>query len=284
MRTLDEMLSGAARVRVTTVGAPGDDLLDLTDPAELELLREALAVGRATGGYCMCLGDLTFTFLDGGDRRIVDVGFHHGVALRWPGCDGDAPLLDGGRVLRWLARHGVDGPLAQEGQRQAVRQRERLAEEHWKAAAPAAVRDLLDLAIAAAHTTGVLPPSVPALVATRLAEAVPDRAERAAALLTWYGSGTGRYSGFPVHESLPAPALAATPIADLIDALQRFPGDVRVAAGAVRHLCGWRSRTHLTRDIARLPAEVRARLLAVARESDDDTTRRRAEQYLATRP
>jgi hypothetical protein len=282
LATLDELLSGAIRVRVTTVGAPGEPVLDLADPAELDLLREALTVERVTDGYCMCHGDLEFAFTGGDGRRTV-VGLHHGLSLRWTGWDGDALLRDGDRVLHWLARHGAGGPLAQAQRRQAERERELLDRQAWTAAAPADVRDLLDLAIAAAHTTGVIAPSVHALVADRLAQAFPDPAERAAALLAWYGSGTGRYSGYPVYETLPAPALAGTPIAEIIDALRRFPDD-RVAAGAVRHLCAWKSRTHLRRDIARLPDDVRARLLAVARESDDDTTRRRAEQHLAAGP
>ncbi|WP_131803431.1 MULTISPECIES: hypothetical protein [Pseudofrankia] len=255
-------------------------MLDMADPAALRLLRGALAVDQTTDGYCMCAGELAFEFFDGSGWRIAVVGFHHGASLRWQGWDGDVRLRDGGRVLHWLADHGVVDPLARAAKRQRARQEAQLAQERWKTAAPAAVRDLVDLAVAASGSSGVLPRSVCSLVGRRLAEAIPDRVERAAALLIWYGSGTGRCSGYPVHEALPASALSDTPIGDLVEALQLFPTDARIVAGAVRHLCSWKSRTHQARDITRLSPELRARLLAVACESGDDDKHRRAERWL----
>jgi hypothetical protein len=109
---------------------------------------------------------------------------------------------------------------------------------------------------------------------------VPDPVQRAAALLSWYGSGSGRCSGFPLHEALPEAALAEIPIAHLLAALDVAPADARIDAGAVRHLCGWKSRRHQAADIAALPDDVRERLLAVARRSGDDDKRRRAERWL----
>lgn len=287
VQALDQVLREIARVRVTEGGVSEDRvlgnriLLDVADPVAVRLLRGALAVEQTTDGYCMCLGDLAFEFFDSGDRRVAVVGFHHGVSLRWQGWDGDALLRDGGQVLRWLAEHGVNGPLNQEERRQAERHEKQLDEERWKDAAPAAVRDLLDLAITATHTDGRLPPGAYNLVAQRLSQAVPDPVERAAALLVWYGSGTGRCSGYPMHEDLPAPALAEIPISYLIEALQSFPTDNRIDAGAVRHLCGWKSRPNQARDIGRLPNELRERLLAAAQASGDDDKRHRAERWLS---
>jgi len=283
---LDRALRDAVRVRVTEGGVSDDRvlgdhvLLDLTDPAAVRHLRSALAVEQITDGYCMCLGDLAFEFFDSDDRRAAVVGLHHGSSLRWRGWDGDAVLRDGDRVLRWLEEHSVPGPLEEQQKRQAERAEEQLALEQWKAAAPAAVRDLLELAVTASRTTGLLPPSTYSLVGQRLRQAVPDPVERAAALLIWYGSGTGRCSGFPMHEGLPAPALAETPIAHLVEALRSLPVDPRMDAGAVRHLCGWKSRPHQARDIDRLPPELRERLLAAAQAGGDDDTRGRAQRWL----
>jgi hypothetical protein len=270
--TLDEVLREAARVRVAKPGT-GDVLLEVTDPAALCQLRDALAVAETTDGYCMCHGDLTFAFFTPDGQPSAVVGFHHASSLRWSGWDGDALLRDGDRVLHWLAAQGLDDPPA-------VRRAELPEQESWLAAAPPAVRDLLDLAVAATTGGGVLPPGVPALIIRRLAEAVPDPVARAAALLSWYGSGSGRCSGYPLHEALPEPALAEIPLAHLLAVLDAAPADARIDAGAVRHLCGWQSRRHQAADIAALPGDVRERLLAVARESGDDDKRRRAERWL----
>ncbi|MBQ0896987.1 hypothetical protein KBX37_28520 [Micromonospora sp. U56] len=284
---LDEVLRSAARVRVTDGGVSGvrvlgeDVLLEVAEPAAVRQLIRALAVEQTTDGYCMCHGDLAFEFFDRSGRLTAAVGFHHANYLRWSGWDGDAMLRDGGAVLRWLAEQGVEGPLVQEEQRQWERHEQRLAEQRWRAAAPASVRDLLDVAVDAGSTDGLLPEGIHRLVAQRVEEAIPDPVERAGVMLAWYGSGTGRCSGFPVHEGLPEPALAETPIAHLVRALQAYPTDARIDAGAVRHLCGWKTRKHQARDIAKVPAELRVRLLTAARESGDDDKRRRAERWLS---
>jgi hypothetical protein len=223
----------------------------------------------------MCHGDLAFEFFDSSGRLTAVVGFHHANHLRWSGWDGDAPL-------RWLAEQGVEGPLVQEEQRQWETRELWLAEQRWRAAAPAAVHDLLDTAVAAGRADGLLPEGIHQLIVQRLEAAIPDPVERVSALLAWYGSGTGRLTGFPVYEALPEPELAETPIARLVQALYAYPGDARIDAGAVRHLCGWKARKHQARDVAKVPAELRARLLTAARESGDDDKRHRAQRWLGT--
>ncbi|MEV6598508.1 hypothetical protein AB0M36_16770 [Actinoplanes sp. NPDC051346] len=64
--------------------------------------------------------------------------------------------------------------------------------------------------------------------------------------------------------------------------VKSFPTDARIDAGAVRHLCGWKSRPHQARDIGRLPIELRERLLAAAHESGDDDKRHRAQRWLSS--
>ena len=205
--------------------------LDATAPKELHLLRAAFAVERPADGSCMCLGDLTFRFAGRDGREVASVGFHLPGSLRWTGWDGDVLLHDGTRVLSWLARHDVQGP-PWDRRPQAERDAEQRARDQWVAAAPAAVRDLLDLALA----TPRLPAGVHDLVARRLAAAFPDPADRAVALLRWYGAGSGRVTDRPAYEGLPEVALAALPVADLARARQA--NDAQVEAGAVRYLSG----------------------------------------------
>ncbi|GAA4607736.1 hypothetical protein GCM10023107_82960 [Actinoplanes octamycinicus] len=274
------------RVRVTDGGASetgvlsAEVLLDVADPALLGALLDALAVEEVTGMSCMCHGDLAFEFFDSAGRSAAVVGFHHATHLRWPGWDGDALLRDGDAVLRWLAGQGVEGPA---GKRDELHRRDvemAVAEKRWRAAAPAGVVDLLDMAVVTTHTTGILPQGIRRLVAERLTATIPDPVERAAATLAWYGSGTGRCSGYPVHEGIPESALAATPIAVLVATLREHAGDARIEAGAVRHLCGWNSRDQQAKDVAVIPIDLRERLLAVAIQSGDDDKRARAEAWL----
>jgi hypothetical protein len=286
-KALDEVLRTACRVRVTEGGASDDRplgdvvLVDAHDNPALLALRGALTVERTTDGKCSCLGELAFEFFDADGRRTAIVGFHHAYSLRWRGWSGDALLADGLQVLHWLAERGAGGPLERETARQRKRVEAQLAEQQWLATAPAPVRDLGD-AMLATSRTGRTPDGLLDMLRQRLAEAYPEPADRAGALLVWFGSGTGRCSGFPVHEGLPGLLLAEMPIADIVAALESPDADARHDAGAVRHLSGWKSRKRQARDIARVPAELRVRLLAAAVSSGDDDKRARAERWLGT--
>lgn len=108
-----------------------------------------------------------------------------------------------------------------------------------------------------------------------------DPVERVLALLDWYGSGSGRCSGYPVHEGVPGELLGRVPIADLIAALADPRAEERHDAGAVRHLVGWKTRPRQKRDVAGLPEPLRDRLLAHARRSGDSDKQGRAERWLA---
>ncbi|MBV1855096.1 hypothetical protein [Catellatospora tritici] len=287
---LDAVLRAAAQVRVTAPRAPGGDVpkgglvLAVTEQAAVRRLIQALAVEQTTDGTCMCFGDLSFKFFDQENDLVATAGFHHASFLHWSGWKGLAVLRDGVAALRWLAEQGVDGPLAEHERRRRRYREQQLEEQRWRDDAPVAVRDLLDAALTASGTTGAIPAELTRLAIQRLGEALPDPVERTAATLAWYGSGSGRCSGYPVHESLPAPALAQTPIAHIIAALETCGMDERVVAGGVRHLYGSASRDHQAEDVATVPPRLRERLLAAARKSGDEDRLRRAQRWLSPRP
>lgn len=60
----------------------------------------------------MCSGNLWFKFYKD-DEPIAILSFHHGRSLRLGGWPGDGVLAYGsaGYLCRWLADHGIKGPL-----------------------------------------------------------------------------------------------------------------------------------------------------------------------------
>ncbi|MER6024300.1 hypothetical protein [Streptomyces anulatus] len=284
MTALDSVLQQAHMVRVSPVsgfGVDGDIWVDLADPAELGQFRAAMGVESLAGSHCMCLGDVRFEVFDPGGERLADVVLHHGVTLRWGQWESDAVLVDGLLLLAWLDGHGMTGPM-----RQFVADRhraeERTAEKRtWLAAIPAGLDGAGDRILALSRTGGAPSPELLAELTDRLRLAFPDPLERVLALLGWYGSGSGRCSGYPVHEGVPGELLRRVPIADLLAGLADSRAGERHDAGAVRHLVGWRTRPHQKRDVAGLPEPLRARLLAHARRSGDSDKQSRAERWLA---
>ncbi|MFF2777408.1 hypothetical protein ACFVU3_21155 [Streptomyces sp. NPDC058052] len=281
---LDGVLERTREVRVSPVGgspADGDIRVDLSDPEESAQFRTAMTVGSLSGFLCMCLGDVRFELFDRSGEQPAVVVLHHGTTLRWGRWETDAVLTDGHLLLAWLAGHGMSGPLRQfEADR--VRAKEGAEEQRtWLAAMPAGLEGTADRILGLSRTGGSPSPALLAELTDRLQLMCPDPVERALALLHWYGSGSGRCSGHPVHEGVPGELLGRVPLADLLAALDDPRADERHDAGAVRHLVGWKTRPRQKRDVAGLPEALRERLLAHARRSPDADKQRRAERWLA---
>ncbi|MBB4986552.1 hypothetical protein [Streptomyces nymphaeiformis] len=281
---LDGVLRQAHMVKVSSVSWGGEDgeiRVDLSDPAESARLRTAMAVESLPGFHCMCLGDVRFEVFDQAGGRLAVVVLHHGATLRWGRWDSDAVLTDGHRLLVWLAGHGMPGPMRQFETDRRRAEEETEEERHWLAAMPAGLEGLADRILDLSRTGGRPSPELLADLTERLRRTFPDPADRVLALLGWNGSGSGRCSGYPVHEGVPGELLGRVPIADLLAALADPRAEERHDAGAVRHLVGWKARPRQKQDIAAVPEPLRARLLAHARSSGDSDKQRRAERWLA---
>ncbi|MFF0292272.1 hypothetical protein ACFYST_03180 [Kitasatospora sp. NPDC004614] len=283
---LDSVLQQAHLVRVSPVpgsGLDGELRVDLSDPAESARLRTVMAVESLPGIQCMCLGDVRFEVFDRNGGPLAVLFLHHGATLRWDEWESDAVLTDGRPLLAWLAGHGMPGPMRQfEADR---RQAEKTAEEqhHWLAAIPAGLEETADRILDLSRTGRMPSPELLAELTDRLQLTFPDPVERTLALLAWHGAGSGRCSGYPIHEDVPGQLLADVPITDLLAALTDPRADERHDAGAVRHLVGWKTRPRQKRDLARVPVALRARLLAHARRSGDSDKQGRAERWLTPR-
>ncbi|MGW2255747.1 hypothetical protein ACWCXH_37200 [Kitasatospora sp. NPDC001660] len=195
--------------------------------------------------------------------------------------ESDAVLADGRLLLAWLNGHGMPGPMQQfEADRQRAEEGTE-AKRNWLAAMPAGLDGTADRILDLSRTGGMPSPELLAELTDRLQLTFPDPVERVLALLDWYGSGSGRCSGYPVHEGVPGELLGRVPIADLLAGLADPRAEERHDAGAVRHLVGWKTRPRQKQDVAGLPEPLRARLLAHARRSGDSDKQSRAERWLA---
>lgn len=281
---LDNVLQQAHVVQVSSVSefeADGEIRVDLSDPAESAQLRTAMAVESLPGFRCMCLGDVRFEVFDRSGGRLAVAVLHHGETLRWGQWESDAVLADGRLLLAWLDGHGVPGPM-QQFEADRLRAQEGAEEErNWLTAMPAGLEGLADRILGLSRTGSSPSPELLAELTDRLHLTFPDPVEQVLALLDWYGSGSGRCSGYPVHEGVPGELLGRVPIADLLAALADPRAEERHDAGGVRHLVGWKTRPHQKQDVAGLPEPLRERLLAHARRSEDSDKQSRAERWLA---
>jgi hypothetical protein len=280
----DRLWGGIQRARVLDGGTSGGRplseriLLDVADPSDLQALQAVLAVRDGGDFVCRCAGELAIGLHGADDRRLAVIGLHHGVSIRWDVWGSDALLVDGEALLRWLDEHGIPEPLRHYREAEVRRHEAAAVEAAWRDAIPAPVQHLAEAFVGLSRTGG----SGDALARQAdgiLTTAIPDEVARAGMVLRWFGAGSGRCSGYPVHEVIPETILLGTNTSVLIAALERSPDD-RLLHGALRYFAGWQFNRRRAGDRTLIPRGLAADLLALAESSDDDDKRQRARRSL----
>ncbi|MCX4242033.1 hypothetical protein [Paraliomyxa miuraensis] len=282
--SLDEALAGSIRVQVfdggSNDGRPMRDeiLYETDDRVAIDALVSTLRIVEdpETFGHCMCHGDPTLQFVDAQGGTCV-IGLHHGHGIRWNGWHHDAQLVNGTKLADWLADHGVPG--MREAMKQA-KDRETAALEAmagWDRAMPDGVREVWEEHKHRILAEGIIVDIEP--FATALVRELAEPDERIRALLRWFGSGQGPWSGFPSYETLPEQLLLESPTTAVVGALDErdLADDSALAEGAARFLGGWEFRSKRPDDIGLIdPRLARVLLDHVERRTDDEDRLKRA--------
>jgi hypothetical protein len=263
--SLDGLLVGITRVRVVPFSnflqgtAEKAVLLDASDPVSLASFRECFAIVEDPDsfGHCMCFGDPHIE-LYAGDRLAATLGYHHGLAIRWSAWKHDAVLKEPDRLLDWMSAHGVPGPRAEVEAAQRRAEESARQAERWLGAMPECLRPFWG-------QLGPFPePALHGVSLDALRAAYPSPAAQVRALLGWFGSGAGPWSGYPSYESVPEQLLRHYPTQLLIEALTASPPTAPQLAGAARYFAGWDFRRTKEADGRLLPAGLKQQLLKAA--------------------
>jgi len=109
-----------------------------------------------------------------------------------------------------------------------------------------------------------------------LRNAIPEKTEQIRALLIWFGSGAGPWSGFPSYESAAKELLLDYKIAELVDALDYSKLSPELAEGAARLFGGWSFSKKYPKGIKCVPKELREALWNHVKDTEDEDKLRRA--------
>jgi len=267
--SLDRALAGATRVRIAQVEElGGGELLLVEDDEWIRKLAELLVIlPPAERFHCLCPGDQVLEF-SRARRRPAAITLHHGRSIRWTQAwDSDAQLADGPMLLRWLADRGVPGPLQAWEKDQDGADRDRIAWDSWQRAAPAALAPLLP------DLSSAINPEVPSPELLRaekvLRDAYANESDAIVALLDWFGSGEGPWSGFPTYEGVPEALLLCYPTEAIVKAVAGEPLTPARAEGASRLFASWWFARMRPYEAAALPEKLALGLRDHAERSGD---------------
>jgi hypothetical protein len=142
-----------------------------------------------------------------------------------------------------------------------------IRDSSWVAACPEGAAHLVEELLEISRTGSRLSAGLSARLEQALCTQFPDQRQRCAALLRWHSSGTGRRSGYPMHEDVPGDLLCTFPIEVIIE-VATDTEDVDVLLGAARHLSGWKTRT--STELAQVPSELVTRLIELSSTQGTD--------------
>jgi hypothetical protein len=241
---------------------------------DFEELKSAMTLKSKGGPFvCACVDGPEIS-LRKNKKEIAAVWNHEGTAIGSSVWKGDWENSDPDRWLHWFDARGMKSARDFFNQLQAQYNKMVVDEKRWLAAMPSSLKPLWR-ATARQYSPPLLPDLKP--LNDALAKQYPDTHDRIRALMAWYGSGAGPWSGFPAYEGIAEKLLREYPTAVLIKTAEDRSLTDQELEGAARILGGWKP----VPDLTPVPAELRRRLLDHCLKSSDSDKVERAKKAFA---
>jgi hypothetical protein len=240
-----------------------DILFESSGREDLDALKEALAIVVPDGSmHCMCLGTPAIELYLGAEL-VGQLTNHHGRSIRFSEWHSDAMLADREPWIDWFSRRGIDGPRreVEAGERQRIVSAERY--ERWLAAMPICLAQIWEQC---QHEMGMVDTQP---LSKTLRRSIPDRAERIRALLHWYGSGAGLWSGYPMYEGAAEALLFEEPHDQLVVVSLSADLSATQLEGAARLFGGWTYSKRYPQGATYLPEALKQRLWEHVKHTDN---------------
>lgn len=278
---LDTLMDQVRAVRIFKDGCHGDSLLgndvllEVDESTDVEALRVTMRIIDGPGGHCMCFGGPTLEMLSADRSRLALLSIHHGLGIRWSRWKDDARLIDGRLLLEWLAKRGVLEPLRDFEAEEANQRRSRQDWQRFLAAMPSPLVPVWSGAVGQFGNVDVVP------LRAALERGMPDENARILALLQWFGTGAGPWSGFPSYEEAAEELLLGYSTERIIRALEDARLNPAQLEGTARLFAGWSFNQQRPQGLRELPESLRKALWRHVKDTQDDDKRGRATRAFA---
>ena len=203
------------------------------DKKDLTALHDGLVVEKPREWFhCMCPGSPAI-YLYKENKEIGLVTNHHGTSIRFSLWSSDAPVMNTELWLRWFDERNIHGPR-EEFEKDNVRAEQYQKDyDRWLAAIPNPLKPLWSDAEVAMGSVETAP------LVEAFNKEVPDQTQRILALLEWFGSGAGPWSGFPSYEDTAETMLLQYEVEDIVFAINTTNLTRAQTEGAARLFSGW---------------------------------------------
>jgi hypothetical protein len=278
LEDLREILTGADRIVVKSEPmSSSETLFESTDKKDLVDLWESLALEPPSEWFqfhCMCAGTPALYVYDRGCERL-QLTNHHGLSIRCSLWETDVRIIDTEKWLHWFDQRGITAPRQEVEAMRAQQEQNRKDWDKWIAAMPAALKAVWSNALGTFGMVDVVP------LRSALQVSTTNRSECILALLEWFGSGAGPWSGFPSYESVAEDLLFDFSTTEIIRAAESVDLSPAQREGLARFFAGWSFGKRRPDGRMQLPEALRQSLWLHSQRTHDKDKYRRAKNAFA---
>jgi hypothetical protein len=183
--------------------------------------------------------------------------------------------MDTEKWLLWFDERGIPAPRLEVEAMRARQEQGKKDSERWLGAMPKAVRAVWSHALGQFGRVDIAP------LRTALQRDMPDEGGRILALLEWYGSGAGPWSGFPSYEAAGEELLLDYSTRTIVKAIESTQLSLAQTEGAARLFAGWSFGKQRPEDRRQLPDALKKALWHHTKDTKDEDKRSRAKRAFA---
>ena len=275
---LTDLIGDADRVLVTE--SPMKDakkLFESRERKDLDALSTALVVVKPDEWFhCMCIGTPAI-YLYKDDKLLAQISNHHGQSVRCSLWSSDAPISDTEKWLKWFDDRKIDGPRKEVEEMRESREQDARDWKRWIAAMPKALVPIWE------DSRGQFGDVNTAPLVKALRESIPKKENQILALLEWFGSGAGPWSGFPSYESAAEELLLEYQIVEIVSAIENNELTAQQVEGAARLFGGWDFSQKHPKGLDQVPAEIKGSLWNHVKDTKDEDKLGRATRAFKTK-
>jgi len=256
---------------------PAVPLYSSEDRSDISALHDSLVMEKPRAWFrCACIPEVDIELWQ--KKHLIGViSYYNESTLGFSRWSGDIRLADGERIVKWFDARGISGPRRILEEDQARDEADKVAAARWLDAMPSDLRPLWPEILKNAQwwqDPRVAVVQSAAALKRALAKEYPDQNQRIRALFSWFGSGSGAWSGYYAWEDVPSQMLLEYTAPELANALEAKPLTDQENEGAARLFVGYTPNALFrppgdTTLIAQLPEQLKKSLVDyVARTGD----------------
>lgn len=266
----------ADKIEISKVREGSKELYRSTKPADILAMRDAFVVDQERdGSIAICADTLIVLYKD--NKELTSFLNAGGTGVATKIINGVYFSVDIEKWQSWFDKRGMS--FIRKDYEDAIAQ-SKISEENerrWIEAMPRGVKKAFE--DTEREGISIIKPEYPK-VELALRTEYPNQTDRIRALLHWFGSGSGPWSGYPGYETIAESALLKYQTSDLVAAVKSGELSETQKEGAARLFAGWDFNRTRPNDGKLLDKQVKAMLLVHALKSSDQDKRDRAISYL----